>query len=350
MKTATPSIRSISVGEPIYVPDNSGDTWSPAWTPDGEIYSPSNDTKGFHLAGKGNVMFNRIDGAQPTKLTGETVNTMATYGDHAEEGPDICSWKTSGCTSIDGALYLLVARHQYGEKSGDATRRQIARNASFIRSTDKGRTWGRSAQENYDRPMFPGQRFGAPFFVNYGQDGREAVADGSDRYLYALSNNGFWDNGDDMVLGRVLRSQMPRLKGEDWQYLRGEDGSLDASWSSAMSEARPVLSNPNHLGSTGTTYLPAQKCYLLIAWYYPLGGGKMPGASVETCWDFYTAPHPWGPWNKVGSHRFKPEGFYCPSVCPKFTSEDGSTVWVMTAGDWNNEAVYRLTAMPLTLV
>jgi hypothetical protein len=337
------------VGKPVYVADNTGDTWCPAWTPGGDIFSPSNDTKGFHLAGKGNLMFNRIIGDKAAKLTGETVNAMAEYGDHAEEGPDVCSWKTGGCASIDGALYLLVGRHKYGEKSGDATRRQTAQNTSFIRSTDDGKSWVRSASENYARPMFPGLRFGAPFFVNYGQDGREAAADGNDHFIYAISNNGFWDNGDDMVLGRVLRSKMAQLRGKDWEFFRGGDGAVDSAWSSKMEDAKIILSNPNHLGSTGATYLPKQKCYLMISWYYPMGGGKVPGASVETRWDFYVARHPWGPWKTVGSHAFKPEGFYCPAICPKFTSKDGSKVWALTAGDWNNEAVYRLTAVPLTL-
>lgn len=349
MKSKTIAIQSVTVGTPIYVPHNTGDTWSLAWTPTGEIYTPSNDSKGFHQAGSSNVMFNQILGDTPEQLTGRTVNTMSDYRIHGEEGPDICAWKTSGCTSIDGILYLLVARHCYGEKSGDPTRRQTAQNASFIRSANGGKTWVRAAQDNYDNPMFPGQRFGAPYFVNYGQDGNEAVADRSKRYIYALSNNGFWDNGDDMILGRILRSKMSRLRGSDWQYFQGGDGEGKSSWTSEMAEATPVVSNPNHLGSTGAVYLPAQKCYLMIGWYYPLGGGKMPGASVETCWDFYVAPHPWGPWNVIGSHTFKPEGFYCPTVCPRSTSPDGKIIWAVTAGDWNNPDVYKMTAVPLTL-
>jgi len=344
-----PPIRAITVGPPVPVEDNAGDTWALAWTRERELFSPSNDTKGFHLAGSGNVMFNRIVGDRVDNLTGETVNTMSDYRRANEEGPDICSWKTSGCIAVDGALYLLVARHQYGEKSGDPTRRQSAQNASIIRSMNGGKTWIRSAQENYDDPMFPGSTFAAPFFVNYGQDGHEAVADRSDRFVYALSNNGFWDNGDSMILGRVLRSKISRLRGQDWKFFKRGDGAVDSNWSADVADAKPVVVNANRLGSTGAVYLPAQKCYLMIGWYYPKGGGKMPEAYVETRWDFYIAPHPWGPWGVVASHTFKPHGFYCPEVCPKFTSADGSTVWVFTAGDWNNPEFYRLTAVPLTI-
>ena len=77
--------------------------------------------------------------------------------------------------------------------------------------------------------------------------------------------------------------------------------------------------------------MPQQKCYLMVGWYYPAGGGKLPGANKYTIWDFYVAAHPWGPWNPIGSQGFMPMGFYCPEICTKFTSPDGSKAWVFTA-------------------
>ena len=90
----------------------------------------------------------------------------------AERGPDGCTWKSSGCTSLDGVLYWVVARHKYGEDSGDPYRRQPAQNASIIKSTDLGRTWSRPAKENYQHPMFPGSRFATPYFIEYGRKPR----------------------------------------------------------------------------------------------------------------------------------------------------------------------------------
>jgi len=49
--------------------------------------------------------------------------------------------------------------------------RQTAANASLIKSTDRGRTWTRSAQMNYDHPLRPGRRFAAPDFVHFGKNG-----------------------------------------------------------------------------------------------------------------------------------------------------------------------------------
>jgi hypothetical protein len=350
------AIHSITVNQVFPVDTSKGDTWDIAWAQDGTLYSPSNDTGGFHNAGDGNIMFNRIIGDDPQKLDGATVNVMADYGKGTAHGPDGCTWKSSGCISLDGVLYWLVARHKYGEESGDYDKRQPAHNSSFIKSTDGGKTWTRSAKENYDHPMFPGSRFAAPYFVQYGQDGKETNADGSDKYVYALSNNGFWDNGDYVVLGRVLRAKMGELSAADWQFYTQGDGSADAAWTSNLREAKPVLVNLDHLGMTRAVYLPAQKCYLMIGWYYPDGGGKLQDsdthhgpAHVKTSWDFYVASHPWGPWRVAGSHTFTPEGFYCPGVCPKFTSADGSTVWAFTAGDWTNGAVYKLNAVSLSI-
>ena len=349
-------ITSVTVGKPIVVPGKSagqtshGDTWILAWTRDNSVYSPNNDGNGFGPA-DGNLSFNRIDGDNPEHLTGEGVMPPLSlqYGHGSQQGPDGCTWKSSGCISVDGVLYYVIARHKYGEGSGDPYKRQPAHNASIIKSSDDGKTWTRSAQENYDHPMFPDKLFPSPYFICYGQDGHEAVADASDRYVYALSNNGFWDNGDKLILGRVERSKIGNLSAADWQFLAASDGAPDANWSSDPQKAIAVLDNPDHLGMTGVVYLPAQKCYFYVGWYYPAGGGKEPNAHVTTIWDFYVSPHPWGPWTVAGSHTFTPQGYYCPAVCPKFTSADGKTLWVFTAGDWTNGSVYRLTMVPVTL-
>jgi hypothetical protein len=358
------SIHSVEVGDPHPVPvSDSGDTWDLAWTRQDTVFSPSNDTSGFGVGGNQNLMFNQILGDDPAKLDGKTINQMRDYGGTGESmdkngltrtGGDGCSWKSSGCLSLDGVLYWVVARHKYGgDQTFDYDGRQKAHDASFIESTDFGKTWTRSAQENFDHPMFPGSRFATPYFIQYGQDGHEAWADGSDKYIYALSNNGYWDNGDYVILGRCLRTKMAELNGADWQFYMQGDGADDTSWTSNVRDAVPVVSHPDHLGMTRAVYLPKHQCYFMIAWHYPGGGGKISDghghpSQWTTVWDFYVAPHPWGPWRTVGSHTWTPQGYYCPGVCPRFNSADESTIWAMTAGDWASP-YYKLTAVPLTL-
>jgi hypothetical protein len=339
---------SVRVNEPIAVPDSDGDCWLPAWTADGTVYTPSDDTDGFRKAGSSNLAFNRLEGDDVTKLQGTTVNLMTDYGKRGENGADGCSWKSSGCYAVDGVIYWVVARHIYGGKTGDPLRRQTAQNASIIKSTDGGRTWTRSVKDNYERPTFPGRRFATPYFIQYGQDGRAAV-DNADRYVYAISNNGFWDNGDNQILGRVARDKIGDLRGADWQFYTGGDGMQDSAWSTNMHKAKLLLSAPGKLGMTGAVFVPGLRRYLMIGWYYPAGGGVMPKGSARTIWDFYEAPKPWGPWKKFASKEFQPQGYYSTEIFPKFSSNDGRRLWAMTAGDFMNKKLYHLTIVPFEL-
>lgn len=79
------SILSVRVGQPVPLPDNAGDTWVSAWAKNGAVYSPSDDTEGFGKLGAANIAFNRIDGDDPLRLTGVTINPMTDYGAAAEE-------------------------------------------------------------------------------------------------------------------------------------------------------------------------------------------------------------------------------------------------------------------------
>lgn len=338
-------LRSVRAGTPVPLADNSGDTWVAAWAADGNLYTPSDDTSGFHNAGSANVAFNRIGGDDPLHLSGVTVNPMTEYGKGGQRGPDGCTWKSSGCTFIDGALYLVVARHKYGEDGDDPHRRQTAQNASIIKSTDLGKSWTRPAEVNYQAPMFPGRRFATPYFIEFGHEGWGQAKVGDS--IYALSNNGFWDCGDDMVLGRVARSKIGFLNGSDWQFYTGGDGLHARSWTENMDHAKPVLEKAGGLGMTGAVYLHAHKRYFMIGWYYPAGGGKIKGAATHTIWDFYDAPRPWGPWKRIGSYDSQPSGYYSPEVCPKFQTPD--KVYAFTAGNWNSPPDYRLHVVPLEI-
>jgi hypothetical protein len=102
---SSPPLRAVSVEAPISVAGSEGDTWAPTWADNGHLYSPSNDSTGFHLAPKANIAFNRIDGSDPRHLGGKTINPMQAYGKESERGPDGCTWKSSGCACIDGVLY-----------------------------------------------------------------------------------------------------------------------------------------------------------------------------------------------------------------------------------------------------
>lgn len=339
-------IGPVVVDEPIVFPNSHGDTWVAAWAADGNVYSPSNDTEGFDKQPGGNIAFHRLAGDDVRKLKGVSLNMMPDYGKWAEAGPDGCTWKSSGCYAVDGVIYWVVARHTYGDKGTDPKKRQTAANASIIKSTDFGKTWTRSARENYDKPMFAGGRFATPYFVEYGRDGRASV-DNADNYIYAISNNGFWDNGDNMILGRVARARIGDLNASDWEFYVGGDGMDAAAWSHDMNKAGLVLDAPGKLGMTGSVYVAALKRYLMIGWYFPAGSDWVDVEKPKsTVWDFYEAAKPWGPWTRIGSKEYQPEGYYSPQICPKFTSDDGRRLFAMTAGDWRDPKYYHFTVIP----
>ena len=64
--------------------------------------------------------------------------------------------------------------------------------------------------------MFPGRTFSTPFFVQHGKDDKRQ--DDSDLYVYAVSNDGAWNNGSWMTLGRVPRDRIARLAAKDWEF------------------------------------------------------------------------------------------------------------------------------------
>jgi hypothetical protein len=177
--------------------------------------------------------------------------------------------------------------------------------------------------------------FTTPYFIYYGQDGQAPapVVDGADHYIYAISNNGFWCNGDAYILGRVAREKIGRLDPGDWVYYRGGDGLEAKSWTRDTANALPVIENPLKCGEAGATYLPALGRYLLVAWYYP---GDPNVDSDETHFIYYEAPHPWGPWTAVKEDVIRPEGWYCPRVLAKWQAPgmDELKTILVTGGDY----------------
>ena len=342
------STLSAEVGKPRHILNSAGDTWISAWADNDTLYTPADDSRGFNNFCDRNVLFNKLLITDSIQVDGITANCMNDYGKAGETRNDTCTWKSSGCYMVDGVLYLVVARHNYGETSFDANLRQTAKNASIIKSYDRGNTWVRPESENYSNPMFKGGRFATPYFIEYGKNG-VADIDNADKYVYAVSNNGFWDNGDNLILGRVLRSKIADLNNRDWQFYKGGNGMNDTSWNSESNQAKLIIDNPNKLGMNGMVYIPGLKKYIYIAWYYPAGGGKIRESCEKTIWDFYESDKPWGPFTRFGSYVSTPQGFYSPQICPKFSTPRGNINIVFTAGNWTNPEVYKLTVVPVQI-
>jgi hypothetical protein len=331
-----------------------GDTADPFWADDDHLYHFTCDGRGFGSQQR-NFCFNRLDGPDLEHLVGTLVNSMDTYGKSDETGPDGATWKVSGQECIDGVFYAFVERNRYGHKSGDPQVRQTSFNTSLIASHDRGLTWTHSAKENYDAPMWPGARFGAPSFIHYGRNGGQVKWDRADEYVYALSNNGFWNNGDDVIVGRVRRADLARLNAGDWSYYRGGDGLREEAWTRDLHKARPVLTRPAKLGWTAPVFIPALNRYLMVSWYVTpvLKAWFEPDRVV---YDFFEAGHPWGPWEYVSSFddRFLAGGshMYGPNLSAKYQIVKGDSleVQLFTSGcpfeDYPT-GLYKIWRIPL---
>lgn len=296
------------------------------------------------------------------------------------------TWKTDGVISVDGVLYVVVARQVDGF-GGYPLGYQSSTDASIIKSTDHGRTWSNSFGTTDDpngaapppnpsgsgaEAMFPGSSFGTPVFINYGKDDDPAsTADGGDQYVYAISNDGWAYDGNYEILGRVLRSKIGDLSAADWQFYSGPaggDGSNPANWSSDVGNATHILSAAHQLDQGGVQYLPGLHSYILTTGYYPFNSQwpQGPAGAFESTWTVYRAPHPWGPWTRFYSEPTtqcyfactaateNPLGLYDPVPVSKFVNFGGLSDVVFGSGDYTgsgraNDNLYRLHAFPLTL-
>jgi hypothetical protein len=334
---------------------SNGDTWDPFWADDDNLYAFNCDGRGFGTQSR-NLAFNQLHGDSPHTLSGRIVNSMDEYGAAGKKEADNATWKACGQECIDSTFYAFVSRNVYGSDSKDPLLRQTAFNASLIKSTDKGLTWTRPAADNYKSPMWPGTRFGSPFFIHYGKNGGRVSQDGALQYVYAVSPNGFWNDGDDFILGRVERAKIANLQASDWTYYAGGDGHSADSWSEQIGRAIPILSLPAKCGQTPPCYIPTLGVYLMISWYNTEKMNKWFEPN-EMRYDFYQSEHPWGPWKFINSHsdnHIWRGHFYGPSLCAKFQKLEGTEVRMslFTSGcpfDDVPSGLYKLWEIPLIL-
>jgi hypothetical protein len=340
-------ILKATLGERVPLRSSNGDVWTSTWADDDNLYAASDDSKGFNNACNNNLVVSRISGSSPPDLTGNSVNCMAAFGKGAElRKEDGASWKASGLICIDGVLYLAVSRHFYADKRGRNFWIQETWDASIIKSTDHGKSW--SAAPGLDHAMFPGRLFSNPFFVQYGKNG-QGVRHGADEYVYAISNDGTWNNGNFMTFGRVRRDRIGRLVGADWEFIHGYDDHDAPVWRPRHDNAQYVFRNPGRTSMTGVHYIAPLDLYIMPQWYYthPEDPGRRWKA---TRFEFYQAPAPWGPWTLFHSQDFEPQSYYNPCIPAKFISSDGRHFWIFTAGDFTgNGEYYRLNMIPVTL-
>jgi len=343
---------------------SNGDTWDHIWADDGNLYSFGCDGRGYGTAGR-NVNFNKLVGVAWDALTGSLVNSMDDYGKPMQKIANGSNWKVTGADCIDGVFYVFIADNWYGNQNAwngpakDPFLRQTVNNMSLLKSTDQGRTWSHPVADNIAHPMWTSRKFSTGFFFKYGQNGGATRQDDHDKYVYAISNDGFWNCGSAFFLGRVLRSRIAQLNAGDWEY------SCAGQWTKDLDQATPVPGLPN--GAMKCTmgspiWLSSLQRYVTVTWSDP-GATKKWHYPPDVTFAFYQAEHPWGPWSYIGEksagefiadRKDRIHRWYGPSLSPRFITEhpDGSvTVILMFSGQtWEDkpESLYKNNSCPVT--
>jgi hypothetical protein len=187
-----------------------------------------------------------------------------------------------------------------------------------------------------------------------------------------VSGDGYAYDGSDMILGRVPRNKISNLKSANWQFYAGPaggSGTGSADWVgyAQLDRATRLITAPHQLSEASVQYVPALGQYVLTSFYYPFNA-QWPGQgqNASTTWSFYSAPHPWGPWQRFFSAPTElcyvtcqaegddALGLYDPALVSKFSTEDGLGAVLFTSGDWSDryrpgDDLYQLHAFPLTL-
>jgi hypothetical protein len=360
---------------------SNGDTWDYIWADDDNLYSFGCDGKGYGATNSRNLNFNCLKGSDWNALTGHLLNPMDEYGlngaylaDNSTQlldrnwsklprGPN---WKVTGADCIDGVFYAFVAENWYGNQKAygsdtmDPAMRQTVNNMSLIKSTDKGLTWIRTMAGNARQPMWTNKLFSTAFFFKYGQNGGGTAQDDQDKFVYAMSNDGYWDSGSRFRLGRVARDKIGNLNATDWEYFS------NGGWTKNLDQSTrvPGLPDGTNLCTMGSPiWLPSLKTYVaplwhdigkFTAWYYP----------PDVMFEFWQAPHPWGPWSRIGGESAmefigdpgpkRIHRWYGPTFSPKFITEnpDGSVTAILlfSGSTWEDksDSLYKNNSCPVT--
>lgn len=304
-----------------------GDTFPMTWSDDDAIYASAGDPNWGE----------KWDGLDVEKFTGDPphysiarVNAMAEYKGSGGGGP-----KPSGMISVHGVLYLAIQNARGRKPPAHGTKSQHGDDAIILRSRDHGQTWT-PARDTIKTPMFPGNRFGGPAFVNTGRDN----ADAPDKYVYAISTDQ-WDNGSDLRVGRVPADRIQDVAA--WRWISELKNYRHPRWSGDLEKAIPVLSDERRISLPEMVYVAQIKRYVLLTWSLHKDFSPNDGSELM----IYDAPHPWGPFTLVHqetmweSQAMNP---YCPRLPLKWLKVEGDELvgWMQFSGSWRRDSVeYR---------
>jgi hypothetical protein len=393
------------------------DTWSNTWASDGNTYTISDDnlagwtgaasgtgygasTAKLTFSGGGNTITSLVGTLESTMVP--QLGTFASNGGGITAGePAIAAglpgggatYKGFGLMSIAGTLYGFWGRQpEYATTSqiftDEYTTQIISCPISAGCTTNTNWTPMPSTNNNaFTSPMWPlpstprvaadGPNLGlftTPVWVQYGQDYNNASGtlggfslnvDGNTTYAYAFGSDGYSFNGSHDYLGRVpIAGGATTIQNQsNWQYYCGPvGGSISASgnWcayssiSSYPPTATALFNEPFKVGEVGVQYLPVHGRYIAIFTHYPAANSGLTTPMItNTTWDIYEAGTLTGPWTKIQTMVWNPQGYYTPYFIPETLNADGGlTATMLAAGNYAaaipSGGYYTLNTLPVT--
>jgi hypothetical protein len=211
--------------------------------------------------------------------------------------------------------------------------------AALMYSDDYGRTWQNVPDEH--TPYFLGPRFAGLAFVGFGP-GYTGVPDWLGDYVYAISNDENWESGNHIFLARMPKDRV--LDRAAWEFYTGGRDTGSPVWVGDEAAARPILSDPGHVGHPTMTYNAGLGRFILMFGSDVVPHSfAMPRDFAQANWhrqrelQIYEGPAPWGPWYLV---HYDPcwEGdhvAYLPNLPSKWLSADGLTGSLLFSGDYS---------------
>jgi hypothetical protein len=236
---------------------------------------------------------------------------------------------------------MLENRNFYGTSGNGYT--QPNKNGQIFVSPDYGTTW-------YPTPTFaplgspefpstaPSNNFQIGGFFQYSAGYSCPSVDNCGTYVYALGSAdntlGVPWNGSATILARAtiasLITHYNAPVDSDWQFYCGgsADGMANSSWCNVAQAASPVMRDFAKLGAGQPTYVSACNAYVMFTTSFVTLAQPSPPSTNGAYTDMYMwqAPHPWGPWNKVGSYPATNEGWYWPEIVASSVSGDNAVL------------------------
>jgi hypothetical protein len=315
-----------------------GDTWPLTWSSDGNLYGAAGDNQGSPMN------FWRIEGVPPAQSVFLVNNLPVDCRRYCKSIPGADpngGVKPAGLISVKGVLYFSVENMNYGDNP--TFNRQHNLNGWIITSQDFGKTWKLDATR---QDFFTG-RVASAHFIQFGKDN----ADEQDGYVYAYfpaadDGKSYWENGDYLLLGRVPADQI--LVRSAWKFFLGGD-----VWDSDAAKATQVFRYPRMTGEDHVTYNPALKRYILANYGFhdghlnPRPYHQGTDTACPSQLTLFEASQMSGPWSLFyRNDDFGTCGEYNASFPPKWMSSDGKTMWMVSAGTFDD---YNFVTQQLTL-